>query len=1088
MNRPARRWLGSMIALVGWRGRRADSHRLRALALAACVTMVASFLLPIEAASAATPLPVSNVQVTAESSTTITLSWTDPTSEGFTGVIIRRAAGDVAPPTATSGTAVTTTDATTTTYQDTGLAPDSAYSYSLFATDALGDTSDAASVGGNTGPESVTELAVGTVTTNSIELSWHIRDLDHFSGVTIVRKLGLTPPTSPTDGAVVQSNVNDTTFTDTGVQPGDVYSYAVYAQNLTVNNQPLYATQLTVSAQTVPGPVTDLTVTGSTLSTISLSWSDPSPAENGFDGVLILRSVGTTPPTSPTDPDAIAVANTVDDPTQTSYTDTELGAGTSYSYALFVQNRASVYSAAATVTGQTTAPAGTLEPVTDLRATKSASTSITLAWKDPIGTGLTGVIIRRAPGKTPPASPTAGTFVTDNDVFTTSITDTGLKRGTYYSYAAFAHDNVPDYTAADDVTTATAPGPVTDLRATNAKATQVTLSWHNPSGDAFAGEVIRRATGTKAPTSPTSGTKVARTNATQITVTGLKTSTTYTFAVFAHNGAQIYGSAATVTAATGPAPDPVTDVHVTRITTSTIELKWTDPKGSGFSGVTIRRATGKTPPTSPTAGVKVASVGTSTTHLTVAGLKAGTIYSFALFSHNLTTLHAKADTLITTTNPEPVTHLSAHPGSGTVKLSWTNPSGGGFNGVVIRRAVGNTAPRTRFDGTAVAITAHATHTYTDSGLAPSTHYSYALFARSDESGFSSRKSAGATTTAFAWRNGQIETPRQTNDGNFVLGLDVESCPTASFCMAADNYGSVLAYAHNTWSAEDYIDSANQSSGFLDSGGYSHNSITALSCVNSTYCVAGDVSGHYMVYNGVGWSTPQEIDVAPGANYEAGYTGADLDSISCVTTTFCVAVDTVGDELTWNGFSWTAYQPIVYGHETGFTVGIGGNANNGYEYTSVSCTSTRFCVAIGGAGTVSVFNGYGWLIHAITPGIASVSCSSSTFCLAVTQTGDDLTFNGAFWSVPHVFDSGNGPQAVSCASSSFCLATDVKGNVLTFDGSTWSAPDAMNGSPPGLLLGSDEYYGYYGMPSVSCPTATFCGAVGGFDDIAFEGGP
>ena len=74
MNRPARRWLGSMIALVGWGGRRADSHRLRALALAACVTMVASFLLPIEAASAATPLPVSNVEVTAESSTTITLS------------------------------------------------------------------------------------------------------------------------------------------------------------------------------------------------------------------------------------------------------------------------------------------------------------------------------------------------------------------------------------------------------------------------------------------------------------------------------------------------------------------------------------------------------------------------------------------------------------------------------------------------------------------------------------------------------------------------------------------------------------------------------------------------------------------------------------------------------------------------------------------------------------------------------------------------------------------------------------------------------------------------------------------------------
>jgi hypothetical protein len=886
---------------------------------------------------------------------------------------------------------------------------------------------------------------------------------------------------------VVQSDVSEDAYTDTGLDPGTLYAYAVFAQSLTVNHQPLFATPLTALAQTVPGPVTHVTVTGSTLSSISLSWSNPTPTEDGFDGVLILRSVGTSPPTSPTDPNAVAVANSVDDPTRTTYTDPGLDAGTTYSYAIFVQNGASAYSSAATTTGATPAPAGTLKRVTDLRVTKSASTSITLAWKDPTGTGLTGVIIRRKPGATPPSSPTSGSFVTDTDPFTTTITDTGLKRGTSYSYAVFAHDNVPDYTAAVDVSTATAPGPVTHLRATSANDTQVTLSWANPSGDAFTGEVIRDATGTKAPTSPTHGMAVARTNATHLTVTGLKWSTTYTFAIFSRSGDKTYGPAAIITTATGPAPDPVTNVLVTRTTTSTIGLKWKDPIGKGFSGVIIRRASGKAPPSSPTAGVKVASVGTSTTDLTVSGLKAGSGYSFALFSHNLaTTLHAKADTLTATTTPHSVTHLTAHAGSGTVKLSWTDPSGSDFNGVVIRRAVGNNAPRTRFDGTDIAITTQAAHTYTDRGLAPGTRYSYALFARSDSSGFSSRKSADATTKAFAWRSGQIEMPRQTNDGNFDLGLDVVSCPTAAFCMAADDYGSVLAYANNIWSSEDYIDSVNQSNGFLDSGGYSHNSITALSCVSSTYCVAGDVSGHYMVYNGVGWSTPQEIDSAPGANYGADYDGADLDSISCVTTTFCVAVDTVGDELTWNGFSWTQYQQVVYGHQVGFTVAIGNNANNGYEYTSVSCASTKFCVATGGAGTVAVFNGFGWLSHTISPGIASVSCSSATFCLAVTQTGDDLTYNGTGWSPPHTFDSGNAPQAVSCASSSFCMATDVKGNVLTYNGSNWSAPDAVNGTPPGTIFGSGV--GYYGMPSVSCPSATFCAAIGGFNDVAFEGGP
>jgi Fibronectin type III domain len=1086
MSRPACRRLRSMSAFVHCGGRWAPCRWSRALAVAACLVTVAAVTLPIQVASAAAPLPVSNVEVTGESSTAISFSWTDPGSVGFSGVIIRRAVGYVPPASATSGTAVTTTDAMTTSYQDTGLAPDTRYAYALFAVGTGGATSDPASVVGETGPESVTGLVVGTVTSTSVELSWNNRDLANFTGVTIVRKPGTTPPTSPTDGTVLQSDVSEDTYTDSGLNPGTVYSYAVFAQAVNANHQAVFASPLTVSAQTVPGPVTHVTVAGSTSSSISLSWSDPTPVEDGFDGVLILRTIGTSPPTSPTDPNAVAVANTVDDPTQTTYTDSRLFASTTYSYAIFVQNAVAGYSSAATATAATTA--GTLTRVTDLRVTSSESTSVTLAWKDPAGPGLTGVIIRRARGTNPPLSPTSGTFVTDTDPFTTTITDTGLKPGTKYSYAVFAHDNVPDYAAAADVSTATAPGPVTHLKAANETDTQLTLSWTNPTGDAFTGDVIRSATGTTAPTSPTSGKAVARIDATRITLTGLKWSTTYTFAVFPRSGDKTYGAVAIVTAATGPAPDPVTKVSATRITTSTIRLKWTDPIGKGFSGVTIRLASGKTPPSSPTAGTNAASVGTSTKERTVSGLKAGNAYSFALFAHNLTTLHAKADTLTATTTPRAITHLTAKAGAGTVKLSWANPTGNDFSGVVIRRAVGVNAPSTRFDGTNVVITAKGAHSYTDSGLAPGTRYSYALFARSGSSGFSSRKSAGATTEAFAWRSGQIEIPRQTNDGNFGLGLDVVSCPTVSFCMAADDYGSVLAYANNIWSAEDYIDSANQSNGFLDSGGYSHNSITALSCVSPTYCVAGDVSGHFMVYNGAGWSPPQEIDSAPGANYGAGYDGADLDSISCVTTTFCVAVDTVGDELTWNGFSWTQYEPVVYGHENGFTVAIGNNANNGYEYTSVSCASTKFCVATGGGGSVAIFNGLGWLVHAITPGIASVSCSSPTFCLAVTQTGDEETFNGTGWSSARAFDSGNGAQAVSCASSSFCLATDVKGNVLTYNGSDWSTPGTLNSTPPGSLIGDGEYFGYYGMPSVSCPSATFCGAIGGFNDMAFEGGP
>src|SRR5271168_2586277 len=63
--------------------------------------------------------------------------------------------------------------------------------------------------------------------------------------------------------------------------------------------------------------------------------------------------------------------------------------------------------------------------------------------------------------------------------------------------------------------------------------------------------------------------------------------------------------------------------------------------------------------------------------------------------------------------------------------------------------------------------------------------------------------------------------------------------------------------------------------------------------------------------------------------------------------------------------------------------------SGISLTSVSCPTTTFCMAIGGGGSYLTYNGSHWsapgTILAEDP-VASVSCVSSTFCAAVDYDG------------------------------------------------------------------------------------------------------
>jgi hypothetical protein len=104
-------------------------------------------------------------------------------------------------------------------------------------------------------------------------------------------------------------------------------------------------------------------------------------------------------------------------------------------------------------------------PVTGTSAVPTAN-SIALSWANPPSDSVTGVMIRRSQGATPPASPAAGLLVSNAAYPATSFNDTGLSTGIQYSYALFAHNSDPVYATAVPVTattTATGTGAVSGL-------------------------------------------------------------------------------------------------------------------------------------------------------------------------------------------------------------------------------------------------------------------------------------------------------------------------------------------------------------------------------------------------------------------------------------------------------------------------------------------------------------------------------------------------------------------------------------------------------------------------------------------------
>lgn len=273
--------------------------------------------------------------------------------------------------------------------------------------------------------------------------------------------------------------------------------------------------------------------------------------------------------------------------------------------------------------------------------------------------------------------------------------------------------------------------------------------------------------------------------------------------------------------------------------------------------------------------------------------------------------------------------------------------------------------------------------------------------------------------------------------NIMTGIVFDiSCVTTSFCAAVSRLGESSFFNGTSWSAPSQPDA-----GHL---------LRTVSCSSKVFCIAADDDGRWLKFDGANWGTPQSLGTGP------------INSVSCPTSTFCLAVLNSGDPnytaqtAIFNGTTWT----------TPVTAAVP-------DASRASCTSPIFCHLVGGSVS-KIYNGASWSAPLTPPfNLNQISCATPNYCVATKSPSyhstNVSTFDGTSWSAPVDIDGG-APSIgdIACPTANFCVTTAtlqfINGSdgvvAYQLDGSTWSSA---------VTLTADDV----SSGPVSCPTDKFC---------------
>ncbi len=669
-----------------------------------------------------TPDQVTDLAATAASSTAIRLTWTTPADNGeaISGYTLSRKTGS-----GNYADVSTSIAASATSHVDAGLTPATAYTYRITAVNRIGNgawSNEAAATTPDDAPAAITDLRATLSSSDpyrSVALEW-TAPADHgeaITGYTLQRKAG----SGNYSNVSTTIAAGDTSYSDTGLTPGTIYTYRIHATNSIGNAEWSNEPVVTTTDTAVPDAITDLEATATSTTSIILTWSTPDDNGETITSYTLQRRIGTG---------SWAALSTGPSAAATTFTDIGLTANTAYTYRIQAWNRegAGAWSNLAAATTLTDPP----DAITDLAATAASATSIRLTWTAPADNGaeIDNYTLERKTG--------TGNFVALSGgpgAAATTFTDTGLTPETTYTYRMRAWNTAGAGGRSNEATETTppagAPVAVSDLTATaSSTAIAIELSWSAPddNGSAITGYTLQRKTGSGnfADVSTT-----IPADATAYSDDDLTPATAYTYRIRAANviGDGPWSNEDSATTGNAP-PAAITDLAATRDATNgdtEIDLSWTAPAahGAAITGYTLQRKSGAGEYANISTTIAASATGYSDT-----GLTPGTTYTYQIRAANsLGPAEWSNEESETTDNAAPaaITDLRATLSTSdpyrSVALQWTAPADNGeaITGYTLQRKAGSGA----YSNVSTAIAADAT-SYSDTGLTPGTTYTYRL--------------------------------------------------------------------------------------------------------------------------------------------------------------------------------------------------------------------------------------------------------------------------------------------------------------------------------------------------------------------------
>ena len=621
-----------------------------------------------KAGISATTLPAApSVTVGTVTVSSIALSWN--TVNGATDYTVYRS-------TSSDGTYSQIATQSATSYTDTGRPANTTYYYKVSASNSGGEGEKSSDVSATTWLPAPQNLAIQTVTADSVTLVW--------TAVSGATNYNVYRSTRYNGTYSLAGTSTSAAYTDTGRTAGTEYYYKASALNSSGEGpQTTY-----VAAKTLPAAPTGVKAATATTASITVSWTNVS----GATAYNVYRST-----------ESDGTYTKVGTPTSSPYTDSGLTMSTGYYYKVSASNsggEGEKSSAGSAVTF----PAPTVTVTTE----STTTTSISLSWNTV--SGATGYYVYRevySSGQyifTQVGSPTSNTY-----------TDTGLTVNTSYAYKVSARSDAGEGALSSHVSIATLPPAPYNLTVGTVSTSSIPLSWESVSN--VTGYRVYRSTSSEGTyTLIASTTDYYYSSYTDNIGTA---NTTYYYKVSAYNSGGEGEKSSSVSATTLlPAP---TSLTFGTVTSNSIAMTWTAV--SGATGYYVYRSTSSSG-SFPRVGTVTSASYTDT------GLTGGTTYYYIVAAYNANVPRgAESATVNKITVPAVPTNLSVNSGTGR-DIQWSRMTGA--DGYRVYRSTSSTGTYSLI-GTANQASSGFIPYYNDSVTSGTYYYKVSAYNASGES-------------------------------------------------------------------------------------------------------------------------------------------------------------------------------------------------------------------------------------------------------------------------------------------------------------------------------------------------------------------